>query len=169
ELAANGSTAENAATLYNDAVTASLNYYGEIATAGKLLDYYAESGGAQVAAPTAGEIAAYLAQPEVAYDAAKGLDQIRSQAYLNFFKESNEAWALIKRTGMPSNSTTLKLENLYYNGTLLTIPHRAPRTLPNTGDLNYTNANAAFEEMQADPNYGNGPSDISGRVWWDVN
>lgn len=168
ELAANGTSSEDAAALYNEGVTASIKYYGEMATVGKLLDYYAESGGADVTAPTDGEIGAYLMQPQVAYDPAKGLDQIRSQAFLNFFKESNEAWALVKRTGMPNNSTTLKLENLYYNGTLLTIPHRAPRSLPTSGDLNYANVNAAFEEMQGESNYGSGPGDIAGRVWWDI-
>lgn len=169
ELAARGITSEDAAALYNEAVTASIKYYGKIATDGGLLDYYAESGkGEQVKAPTDAEIAAYLADPKVAYDPAKGLDLILSQSYLNFFKEPNEAWALLKRTGMPDNTTTLKLENLYYNGTLLTIPRRAPRTAPVTGDLNFENATAAFEQMQSDPNYGNGPGDIAGRIWWDV-
>jgi hypothetical protein len=168
ELAARGTTSEDAAALYTAAVTASIKYYGEMAKAGQFLDYYAETGGTQVEEPTDAEIAAYLAQPEVAYNPAKGLDQILSQSFLNFFKESNEAWALVKRTGMPDNNTTLQLENLYYNGTLLAVPHRAPRTLPNTGDLNYANANAAFEEMQNESNYGSGPGDITGRVWWDV-
>jgi len=168
ELAATGVSSEDAATLYNEAVTASLKYYGEIATKGQVLDYYAESGGNQVTAPTDAEIAAYLARPDVAYNPAKGLDLIASQSFLNFFKEPNEAWALIKRTGLPNNTTTLKMENLYYNGTLLAIPRRAPRTPPTTGDLNYENANAAFQEMQSDPKYGNGPQDITGRVWWDA-
>jgi hypothetical protein len=168
ELAARGTTTEDAAQLYNEGVTASLKYYGEMATAGKVLDYYAEPGGTQVAAPTDAEIAAYLAHPDVAYNPAKGLDQIASQAFLNFFKEPNEAWALVKRTGLPNNSTTLKMENLYYNGTLLSIPRRAPRSLPTSSDLNFANVTAALEEMQSDPKYGSGPGDITGRVWWDV-
>jgi hypothetical protein len=118
--------------------------------------------------PTQSEIEAYLAQSGIKYDPAKALDQIASQSFLNFFKECSEAWALLKRTGMPNNSTVLKMENLYYNGTLLTIPRRASRQLPNTGDINYDYASAAFEEMEQDPNYGNGPGDISGRVWWDT-
>jgi len=168
ELGATGITADNAAAQYKEGVTASLKYYAKIAVDSKILDYYAEAGGTQVAPVTDAEIAAYLARPEVAYTPAKGMDLIASQSYLNFFKQANEAWALIKRTGMPNNSTTLKLENLYYNGTLLAIPRRAPRTAPNTGDLNYDYATAAFQEMQSDSKYGNGPGDISGRVWWDV-
>lgn len=168
ELAGRGTTTEDAATMYTAAVTASLKYYGQMATAGKVLDYYAEPGGTEVAAPTDAEIMAYLAQPDVVYNPAKGLDMIASQSFLNFFKEPNEAWALMKRTGLPNNSTTLKMENLYHNGTLLSIPRRAPRALPVSGDLNFANVMAALEEMQSESGYGSGPADITGRVWWDV-
>lgn len=169
EIAARGIVAGDAEDFYTKGIDASINYYGKIATDGQVLDYYLETGtGVQVAAPTQSEIEAYLAEDSVKYNPAKALDQIASQSFLNFFKESNEAWALLKRTGLPNNTTVLALENLYYNGELLTIPHRAPRTVPNTGDINYEYANAAIIEMEQNPNYGNGPGDISGRVWWDV-
>jgi hypothetical protein len=106
--------------------------------------------------------------PAVKYDPAKGMDQIASQSFINFYREPNEAWALLKRTGMPNNSTTLKLEKLTYNGSELQIPRRAPRNLPPASDINFENINAAFSEMASNPGYGSGPADISGRVWWDV-
>lgn len=169
EIAARGIVPGNIEDLYTAGVASSLNYYGEMAVSHQVLDYYLETdAGTQVAAPTQSEITDYLAQPDVKFNPAKALDQIASQSFLNSFKEWNEAWALVKRTGLPNNSTVLKLENLYYNGELLAIPRRAPRTIPNTGDINYQNVTDAYNEMAQDPNYGSGPGDISGRVWWDA-
>lgn len=169
EIAARGIVTGNTEDFYTKAVTASIAYYGEMAVSHQLLDYYLESGaGKQVEAPTQDEINAYLSQPDVKFNAAKALDQIASQSFLNSFKECNEAWALVKRTGLPNNTTVLKLENLVYNGKMLSIPRRAPRTIPNVGDINYQNVTDAYNEMAQDPNYGSGPGDISGRVWWDV-
>jgi hypothetical protein len=169
ELSQKGIQGDDPATWYTKGVTASIEYYGKMAEVGNVLDYYLETGkGMQVAAPTQAEIDAYLNMPAVKYDPAKGMDQIASQSFINFFREPNEAWALLKRTGMPNNSTTLKLEKLTYNGTELQIPRRAPRNLPPTSDINYENINAAFTEMASNPGYGSGPADISGRVWWDV-
>lgn len=169
ELGASGITGEDPADWYTKGVTASIQYYSKMAVDGKLLDYYAEStAGMQVAGVSQSEIDNYLASPAVKFDPAKALDQIASQSFINFFKEPNEAWALIKRTGMPNSTTTLMLEKLLYNGSELKIPRRAPRNLPPTTDINYENINAAFTEMASNPDYGSGPADISGRVWWDV-
>ena len=168
ELSDNGVVADDPETWYNKGITASIQYYSQMSQDGKFLDYYLENGqGTQVAPASQSEIEAYLSRPDVAFDPAKSLDQIASQSFINFYKEPNEAWALVKRTGMPNNTTTLMMEKLLYNGSELTIPRRAPRTLPPTTDINYENINAAFTEMQSNPDYGSGPSDISGRVWWD--
>ena len=168
ELSYSGIKSDDPATWYNNGVKASIQYYGKMAIDGMFLDYYLESGqGVQVAAPSQTEIDNYLAMPAVKYDPAKGLDMILSQSFINFYKEPNEAWALVKRTGMPNNTTTLKMERLLYNGTDLAIPRRAPRNLPPSSDINFTYINAAFTEMQSNPDYGTGPADISGRVWWD--
>jgi len=169
ELSAKGISGDDPATWYNKGITASIEYYGKMAEVGNLLDYYLETGkGMQVAPPSQAEIDAYLNMPDVKYNAATGMDQIASQSFINFFREPNEAWALLKRTGMPNNTTTLKMEKLTYNGTELQIPRRAPRNLPPTSDINYENINAAITEMATNPGYGSGPADISGRVWWDV-
>lgn len=170
ELSASGLMGDDPATWYTNGVTASIQYYGQMAKDGNLLDYYLEypsNPGGQVAVPTKSEIDTYLGMPGIAYDPARGLDQIASQAFINFFRESNEAWALVKRTGMPNNTTTLKMERLTYNGQELSIPRRAPRNLPPATDINYQNISTAFTEMQSNPDYGSGPADISGRVWWD--
>ena len=169
ELSYSGISSDDPATWYNEGVKASIEYYGTMATDGMFLDYYLETGlGMQVAAPTQTEINNYLAMPGVQYVPAKGLDMISSQAFINFYKEPNEAWALVKRTGMPNDNTTLMLEKLLYNGAPLSIPRRAPRTLPPATDINFEYINAAFTDMSTNPGYGSGPADISGRVWWDV-
>lgn len=169
ELSQRGIKGDAPESWYTKGVIASIEYYGQMATDGQYLDYYLEANaGTQVAAPAQDEIDAYLAMPAVKYNAATGLDQIISQSFINFFREPNEAWALVKRTGMPNSTTTLQLEKLFYNGTELMIPRRAPRTLPPTTDINYENIKAAIDEMESNPDYGSGPEDISGRVWWDV-
>ncbi len=167
EISARGIKGDDPAVWYSNGITASIQYYGQMAQDGKFLDYYLETSGMQVAAPSQAEINNYLMMPAVKYNPAKGLDQIASQSFINFFKEPNEAWALVKRTAMPNNTTTLMLEKLLYNGSELMIPRRASRNLPPTTDINYTNINAAFMDMQSNPDYGSGPADISGRVWWD--
>jgi len=168
ELGFNGINSDDPEPWYTKGVIASIEYYGKMAQDGMFLDYYLETGaGLQVAAPTQTEIDNYLENPAVKFDLAIGLDQIISQSFINFFKEPNEAWALVKRTGKPDNTSTLQMEKLLYNGSELQIPRRAPRNLPPTSDINFENINAAFTEMQSNPDYGSGPADISGRVWWD--
>jgi hypothetical protein len=168
ELSAMGINGDDPGAWYTKGITASIQYYGKMAQDGMFLDYYIETGvGMQVEAVSQTEIDAYLNKPAVKFDPTKALDQIASQSFINFFKEPNEAWALVKRTGKPNNTTTLMMEKLLYNGTELQIPRRAPRNLPPTTDINYTNINAAITDMQSNPDYGSGPADISGRVWWD--
>jgi hypothetical protein len=53
-------------------------------------------------APTAAEIDAYLAQPSVQYNPARGLEQIHLQLWIALYMNTNEAWAHQRRTGTPS-------------------------------------------------------------------
>jgi len=70
-----------AATLYANAIRASMQQYG-IATAA---------------------IDAYLAQPRVAYaGGAAGLTQIAYQKWLSLFLQGMEAWTEVRRTGVPT-------------------------------------------------------------------
>ena len=69
----------NAAELYRDAITASMQVYG---------------------IPQA-EIDAYLAQPGVAYNAATGLQQIAFQKWISLFNQGTEAYAEWRRSGQP--------------------------------------------------------------------
>ncbi len=159
ELAARGISSDDAATWYNAGVTASIQFYDARAKDVKISGYTAVT-------PT--EISDYLAMPAVAYDPAKGVEQIACQAYLDFFRQPSEAWAWWKRTGFPNTTSVLAWSPLTASGTTLNIPRRAPiSVLPET-DANYANQQAAFADMSADPGWGSGPNDGFGRVWWDM-
>ncbi|TKK67755.1 SusD/RagB family nutrient-binding outer membrane lipoprotein [Ilyomonas limi] len=151
-----GGTAEE---WYNKGVEASIRFWDDAANKAQTEDY---------TAVTDAEITAYLMAPDVQFDASKALEQIAVQSYINFEKQPNEAWALWKRTGMPNSNTALALENIVIDGTVKAIPRRAAISLPASNDPNYANKEAAIQQMQQDPGFGSGPSDVFGRVWWDA-
>lgn len=158
ELALKGMGTGTAKDWYEAGVTSSIRWYDEVGTGAQLLNY---------TAVTPAEITAYLAKPEVAYTAAKGLDQIASQSYLNFMKQAPEGWALWKRTGYPNPTSVVPLPPVKNLGVVLTIPRRAPLGLVNDIDPNFTNKNAAYAAMAGIPGFGTSPNDATGRVWWD--
>jgi hypothetical protein len=81
EAAERGWISGSAATLYANAIRASMEQYG-IATAA---------------------IDAYLAQPRVAYaGGAAGLTQIAYQKWVSLFMQGMEGWTEVRRTGVPS-------------------------------------------------------------------
>ncbi|HTE07433.1 MAG TPA: SusD/RagB family nutrient-binding outer membrane lipoprotein, partial [Flavitalea sp.] len=159
EFIERGITGGSAEEWYNKGIEASLRFYDARAAAAMLPDY---------TPLTDGEISDYLATPDVKYDASKGLEQIITQAYLNFFKQPNEAWANYKRTGMPNSSTALANETITIDGTARAIPRRAQLTAPAETDQNFDTKTAALQEMATDPAFGQGPGDGFGRTWWDV-
>lgn len=159
ELAARNLTTDIAADWYNAGVTASLRWYDEIATEGKLTNY---------TALTDGEVTAYLAQPGVAFDATKAIEQIASQSYLHFFRQPAEGWAIWKRTGFPNTTSVLPLADMRSNGASIQIPRRAPLPVLNETSINFQNQKAAYDEMAATAGFGAGPADAFGRVWWDM-
>jgi hypothetical protein len=158
ELAARGITAENAQALYNAGITASVSMYDGIAALAQVYNYSVVS---------QAEITSYLTAPDVAYNAATALQQIIEQAYINYFLQPNEAWALIKRTGIPNASTPLVYETFKVNGAVAPYPRRATLQYPSEADDNYANEKASIDAMVADPNFGV-PADNTGRVWWDM-
>jgi hypothetical protein len=73
-----GFNAAQAATFYNEGVTASIQQWGG----------------------TAAQAAAYLAQPSVAFNGT--LERIITQKWIAFFTQGTEAWSDWRRTGFPS-------------------------------------------------------------------
>jgi hypothetical protein len=157
ELAARGITSENAESLYNDGVRASIQFYNTRAGAAAVTGYVAVSDA---------QITAYLNHPTIKYNAAKALEQIAIQSYINFYKQPNEAWALWKRTGMPNKNTALANEDIMINGSVFAIARRAVIGNPSPSDLNRVNRQAAIDDMKKDSEFGDQLLPY-GRVWWD--
>jgi hypothetical protein len=158
ELAARGVTSEDAESWYNRGIDASLITY----------DIMGRAALAGYAVLTAEEFASYKLQPGVAYDATNAIEQISVQQYLNSYKNQNEAWATIKRTGYPAvTGNILQLENVTVDNVIQEMPRRFVVTYPSVTDLNYNNALDAIKEMQKEPGFST-PDDINGKVWWDL-
>ncbi len=157
EIAQRGWSSENASEWYTKGIEASLRFYDKLAASTQIVDYVAL---------TDAEIAAFKAKPGIAYNAATGLEQIVLQAYLNYFRNFNEAWALVKRTGMPNKNTALVFEDWTNTGSVSKMPRRFNIGFPVTGEYNFDNKKAAIDQMMSDPEFGQ-PSDIQGRIWWD--
>lgn len=132
EAAARGFTTEDAGSLYEQAVTAALNQYG-IGTA---------------------DIAAYLAQPAVKYDAANYKKSIGEQKWIALFGQGLEGWTEWRRLDYPVLQPAVA-------GTLGgKIPVRF--IYPGTEQsLNKTNYSAAVAAQGADV--------LTTKLWFDVN
>ncbi|MCF0049375.1 SusD/RagB family nutrient-binding outer membrane lipoprotein [Dyadobacter sp. LJ53] len=157
EIAVKTTGAAAAKTWYEAGVKSSLDWYNEVGQKSQLTNY---------TPMTAAEITTYMAQPDIAFNPAKAMDQIGSQSYLNFMKQPQEGWALYKRTGYPNATTVVPLPRVTYLNVPLTVPRRAPITLPAQSDPNYANKKAAYDAMAALPGFGDLTS-AAGRVWWD--
>ncbi len=104
------------------------------------------------------EINAYLAEPEVAYDAGNALELINTQYWLVNFRNGTEAFANVRRSGFPD------LERNDFNDNLLA----------NGGDgfvhrMSYPDAEAsANAENYAAAATAIGGDNLISRVFWDV-
>ena len=158
ELAARGVTTEVAADWYYKGIEASLADYDVWGKEANVIGY---------TALTPAEVTAYKDHPDIVYNAAKGIEQICIQQFFNFWRNPNECWALMKRTGFPSQTgAVFQAEKIRFNGTEVVMPRRWGVFMPPITDFNYENRKASITAMQADPEFGD-LSDITGRVWWD--
>lgn len=124
-----GSAAEH----YNKAIEASITYWGG----------------------TSAQVAAYLAQPSVAYATAGSSwkEKIGNQKWIALYNRGFDAWVEWKRLDYPQLAVASGAvrPNIPYR---LTYP-------PSEYTLNETNVNAAVSKLGAD--------DVSHKVFWDVN
>jgi len=165
DLAARNITTDNAGDWYTKGITASIQFYNARAIDADILtDAVGEVNYVPV---TQGEIDTYLLKPGIAFDPAKALDQIASQAYLEFYRQPSEGWAWWKRTGYPNTTSAVPWSDLKGNGNELVMPRRALLVPLFPSDANYDNQKAAYDEMATNPDFGSGPGDVYGRVWWD--
>jgi hypothetical protein len=100
-------------------------------------------------------LAAYRAQPEVAYDPVNAVKQISYQRWIHLYMNGYEAWAEWRRTGYPVLTPAPNNNNI-------PIPRRQayPSSEANINPDNYKTA------VQQQPGL-NGKDDLNGRVWWD--
>jgi hypothetical protein len=131
EAAQRGWIAGTPATLYADAIRASMQQYGISDSA----------------------TAAYLAQPQVQYNAAPGLTQIAYQKWVSLFMQGMESWTEVRRTQVP---------------TLVPGPHAKlasiPERLPYSDDelvLNQANVDAAVAAQRFSSS-----TDLSKPLWF---
>lgn len=158
DLAARNVTTDVAETWYKNGVYASIKFYSDRAVDANVTGFTAVTGPA---------IDAYYNKVGVKFDAAKATDQIACQAYLDFYRQPLEAWAWWKRTGFPNTTSVVAWSELKANGTPLILARRAGIDLLSTTNLNYANQQTALAEMAKNPDFGSGPNDAFGRVWWD--
>lgn len=150
----------NAEEWYYTGIEASIKFYDDAATKAQVPGHVPV---------TQAQIEAYKNAPDVKFDPAKAIEQIVIQAYINYYKQPNEAWALYKRTGMPNKNTALANEDIVIDAVVRDIPRRAALSVPISTDANFATRKAALDEMAKDADFGQGPSDVFGRVWWDKN
>ncbi|HVU59134.1 MAG TPA: SusD/RagB family nutrient-binding outer membrane lipoprotein [Puia sp.] len=157
DLAARGIAGSNPDVWYANGIKASVAFYDERAIEANIKGYVSK----------ASTVNTYLAMPDIAYDATKGIEQIACQANIELFRQPSEAWAWWKRTGFPNTTTVLPWSDLKANGAELVPPRRAMLVLSLPTYSNYNNQKAAYDAMASDPNFG-ALNDPFGRVWWDA-
>jgi hypothetical protein len=134
-----GLTPAAAAGFYNAGITASMQRWS------------AYIGATQI---SAAQIAAYLAQPSVAYQGGvAGLKQIANQKYIALFTDGYTAWAEWRRTCQPA---TIK------HGPATLFPYIPRRWYYPTAEVsaNGSAVNAAIAHQ--------GPDNFATSVWWDT-
>jgi len=142
---------------YTNGVRGSLDLWNKVGSFCKIHDYEAI---------TETEITTFMNQDDIKWNSAKGLEQIYCQSYVEDFKNSNEGWALWKRTGYPTTSSIVSIEDIYVSGLKQVMPRRIRFTVPLVGTPNYENEKKRIEDMAKDPDFGD-MSNEYGRVWWD--
>jgi hypothetical protein len=146
---------------YENGVKASLRQWSDIGRYCDLYDY---------SALTEDELTDFMQKTDIAWNQTKGLEQIRAQAWVDNFKNVDEAWAQWKRTGYPNATATniVKFDVCYpvAGGDVGVIPRRVKYSYPDEGVHNYANLKKRLDDMAADAQFGEISSEW-GRLWWD--
>lgn len=130
EAAERGWISESAESNYNAAVQSSVEQWTEGASGGS----------------------AFVSQPDMAYNASEGLEQIVTQRYVHLFMHGYEAWALYRRTGYPDIMESPQGRDV-------------PLRQSYTSDEQLNNTENYEEAVQRQFS---GENNLYGRLWWDV-
>ncbi|MFH1762985.1 MAG: SusD/RagB family nutrient-binding outer membrane lipoprotein [Gemmatimonadota bacterium] len=134
EAAARGWISGNPAALYVAAIQANMNLYDGLGVG-----------------PSDAQIAAYLAQPKIAYT---GINDIHLQKWIALYMNGAEAWANARRTGVPVRPVGADLVWLGKIPVRFSYP-------PNEQSLNHSNLQAAMSGQ------GMSSPDLVTEMWWD--
>jgi hypothetical protein len=137
---------------YKKGITSSITTMNEIAKA---------AGSATIAGDVGAAITAYLNNPAVKLNGVNDKERIYIQEYLNFYRNANEAFVLVRRTGYPKKVSTYYAREPFNE----TIPRRFWTTDP--GEVNRSNWNAAMQEQGFTPNAQDLPTLSTQRIWYD--
>jgi len=133
---------------YEDGIKADMDHYALYVTATK----------STLPTVTTAEKDAYIAQPGVAFDATKALEQINTQYWITTFENGTESWANFRRSGFPALARNAFNEDLKQNGGDGYV-HRF--SYPDAElSRNKVNYNAAVAVI-------GGKDDLVTRVFWD--
>jgi len=160
-LAEGVASTKSAQAWYEEGVKSSLDQWNQIGKYCAIYDY---------TPMTADEVTAYMARPAVAWaaDPAMQLEQIRTQAWVDNFKNYDEAWAQWKRTNTPNYDTKLvAFEHVYWNKVELQVPRRVKFLTPTVGVQNEANLKERLDVMKQNPEFNSDLSNEFGRHWWD--
>nr|WKN39952.1 SusD/RagB family nutrient-binding outer membrane lipoprotein [Tunicatimonas sp. TK19036] len=107
--------------------------------------------------PAEEEIAAMLMHPKIAYNPANGLQQIAVQRWIDLIFNAQEAYHLLRRTGL------IPLEEMQSTetGQMIEVGNRIhyPQSESEFNTINYQDQTARM----------NGGDVMSAKIWWDVN
>jgi hypothetical protein len=141
ERSLGGLTPATAAAYYNAGVSASLNQWNDMAA----------SSGQSIAA---GDMAAYLANPGVAYSGGvAGLRQIAQQKYIALYMDGATAWFEWRRTCVPN--------------TIVPGPDATLNYVPRRLEYPTTEATANGDALKA-AIAAQGADDLGTQLWWDT-
>lgn len=155
----NVQSAKTAQQWYEDGVRESLKQWNEIGKYCDIIDY---------SAMTDDEIEVFMSQSDIKWNSSKALEQIRSQAFVDYFGNVDESWAQWKRTGYPNkDASIIKFDVPVPVNAIGVVPRRVKFSYPNEGVHNYENYKKRLDDMSADSQFGAIDNEW-GRVWWDM-
>jgi len=140
---------------YNQGITNSIKSMNEIAVVAASSTGFSGSGD--------DEISTYLAGPNVTLDGTNDLERIYAQEHLNFYRNPNEAYVFVRRTGYPKTTSAYFPRETFNE----TIPRRFWTIDP--GETNRPNWEAAMAEQGFTPNAQDLPALSTQRIWYDTN
>ncbi len=148
----------SAQQLYEEGVTASINYWEDVYQDLLVRIPATEVASLPVIVITEAEIDAYLMEPDIAYNASTALEQIITQKWLANINQGFESYADYRRTGFPELNPIPNIDGLSETGSSA-VPSRL-RYPAEEQSLNRISYEEALR-MQ-------GPDLPTTHVWWDT-